>query len=168
MWMMWTSFLLAAVAAVGTTQSEYDVVIQNGTVVDGSGAARFAADVALSGDRIVRVVRIDRNGRNGISGDNAALVLDADGLIVAPGFIDQHAHVQLSIREHPIAENFLRQGITTLVASLHSGDHPILSTSTWPPSRLRPTSASSRATRGHGRRSWASTTVHRRRKSSSA
>ena len=49
-------------------------------------------------------------------------MLDAEGLVVAPGFIDQHAHVQTSLHEHPLAENFLRQGITTIVASLHSGE----------------------------------------------
>ena len=66
-------------------------------------------------------MRVDPDG---IEADEARVVLDAEGLIVAPGFIDQHAHVQLSIRNHPLAENFLRQGITTLVASLHSGDQP--------------------------------------------
>ena len=79
---------------------------KNGTVVDGSGAERFPADIAIRGDRIVRV------DPDGIEADEARVVLDAEGLIVAPGFIDQHAHVQLSIRNHPLAENFLRQGIT--------------------------------------------------------
>ena len=56
--------------------------------------------------------------------DEAREVLDAEGLIVTPGFIDNHAHIQSSIRERPLAENFLRQGITTILASLHSGDQP--------------------------------------------
>ena len=101
-----------------SAQAGYDIIIKNGTVVDGSGAERFPADIAIRGDRIVRV------DPDGIEADEARVVLDAEGLIVAPGFIDQHAHVQLSIRNHPLAENFLRQGITTLVASLHSGDQP--------------------------------------------
>ena len=46
------------------------------------------------------------------------------GLIVSPGFIDNHAHIQTTIHEHPLAENFTRQGITTIIASLHSGDQP--------------------------------------------
>ena len=90
-----------------SAQAGYDVVIKNGTVVDGSGAERFPADIAIRGDRIVRV------DPDGIEADEARVVLDAEGLIVAPGFIDQHAHVQLSIRNHPLAENFLRQGITS-------------------------------------------------------
>ena len=101
-----------------SAQAGYDIIIKNGTVVDGSGAERFPADIAIRGDRIVRVdpdgiqadeVRVDPDG---IEADEARVVLDAEGLIVAPGFIDQHAHVQLSIRNHPLAENFLRQGIT--------------------------------------------------------
>ena len=89
-----------------SAQAGYDIIIKNGTVVDGSGAERFPADIAIRGDRIVRV------DPDGIEADEARVVLDAEGLIVAPGFIDQHAHVQLSIRNHPLAENFLRQGIT--------------------------------------------------------
>ncbi|HXV63190.1 MAG TPA: D-aminoacylase [Vicinamibacteria bacterium] len=109
-------FLLLALTSF--SQERYDVVILNGVVVDGSGAERFRADVALRGDRIARVAR------DGIPPDAADLVLQADGLVVAPGFIDQHAHIQTSIHEHPLAENFLRQGITTILASLHSGDQP--------------------------------------------
>lgn len=101
-----------------SVQPSYDVVIKNGVVVDGSGGERFRADVALRGDRIVLV------DRNGIPEDSAPLVLDASGLVVAPGFVDQHAHVQTTIHEYPLAENFLRQGITTILASLHSGDQP--------------------------------------------
>lgn len=96
----------------------YDVLITGGTVVDGTGAERFAADVAVAGDRIVRVAP------EGLPPDSAREVLDASGLIVAPGFIDQHAHVQTVLDDHPLAENFLRQGITTLLASLHSGSQP--------------------------------------------
>ncbi|MFQ5789395.1 MAG: amidohydrolase family protein [Acidobacteriota bacterium] len=96
----------------------YDLLIRGGTVVDGSGEARFAADVAIRRDRIVRVER------GGIPPEQAARLLDAEGLVVAPGFLDHHAHIQTTIHEHPLAENFTRQGITTILASLHSGDQP--------------------------------------------
>ena len=98
--------------------SEYDVLIRGGTVVDGTGQAGFRADVALRGDRIVAV------SVEGIARERATVVLDAAGLIVAPGFIDNHAHIQPTIHEHPLAENFIRQGITTILASLHSGAQP--------------------------------------------
>lgn len=96
----------------------YDLVIRGGTVVDGTGGPRVKADIAIKGDRIVRV------DRDGIPADQAARALDATGLIVAPGFIDHHAHIQTTIHEYPLAENFTRQGITTILASLHSGDQP--------------------------------------------
>jgi N-acyl-D-aspartate/D-glutamate deacylase len=113
------SLLLTAPAAA----QRYDVLLRGGTVVDGTGALRYRADVAISGDRIARI------DTAGIAASEAVLVLDASGLIVAPGFIDNHAHIQTSIHEHPLAENFTRQGITTILASLHSGSQP------WPMDR---------------------------------
>lgn len=101
-----------------TEGPQFDLLIRGGTVVDGTGADRFRGDVAVRGDRIVRV------DREGISPNQAREVLDAEGLIVAPGFIDQHAHIQTTIHRYPLAENFTRQGITTIMASLHSGDQP--------------------------------------------
>ncbi len=96
----------------------YDLLLRGGTVVDGTGAERFRADVAVQGDRIVRVTR------EGLPRDSGRRALEASGLVVAPGFIDQHAHVQTALDDRPMAENFLRQGITTILASLHSGDQP--------------------------------------------
>jgi len=96
----------------------YDVVIRGGVVVDGSGGQRYRADVGIIGDRIVRIAE------PGIAPGRALLELDATGLIVAPGFVDHHAHIATAIHERPLAENFLFQGITTIIASLHSGDVP--------------------------------------------
>ncbi len=117
--LLWSVLMLVvSIASAWPAQRPYDILIRGGTVIDGTGAPRFRADVAIRGDRIVRVERA------GISADQAALVLDAEGLIVAPGFIDNHAHIATTIHEYPLAENFLRQGITTILASLHSGDQP--------------------------------------------
>lgn len=96
----------------------YDLVLAGGEVVDGTGEPAFTADVAVSGDRIVRVAP------EGVPVDSALVVLDADGLVVAPGFVDHHAHVPTSVLERPILENFLRQGITTILAHVHSGQQP--------------------------------------------
>src|SRR4030095_3363928 len=60
-----------------------DLLIKGGMVVDGSGAKRFAADVGISGVRIVSVGRVS---------DPATRVIDADGLVVAPGLLDRHHH----------------------------------------------------------------------------
>ena len=109
--------VVAAQASGATRQAPaYDLVITGGTVVDGSGAPRRRADVAVAGDRIVAVApRVDAS--------RARRVIDATGLVVAPGFIDNHAHL-VTLDAHPLAENFVRQGITTIMATLHSQDQP--------------------------------------------
>ncbi|HEY7820415.1 MAG TPA: D-aminoacylase, partial [Vicinamibacteria bacterium] len=106
-----------ALALLATSQEPaYDLLLRGGRVVDGTGRPSFEADVGVRGDRIARI--------GGIEASEAKGVLEVDGLVVAPGFIDMHAHIATTIHEHPLAENFTRQGITTIVASLHSGDQP--------------------------------------------
>ncbi len=95
-----------------------DVILSGGTVVDGLGNPRFNASVGIKDERIVVI------SNSGLAGVDAKEVIDVSGLIVSPGFIDNHAHIQTSIHEHPLAENFTRQGITTIIAALHSGDQP--------------------------------------------
>lgn len=110
-------FLLRATALTAQERA-YDVLIRGGTVVDGTGAPGYRADVGIRGDRITRIER------SGIAPAEATIVLDASGQIVTPGFIDNHAHIATNIHEYPLAENFIRQGITTILASLHSGAQP--------------------------------------------
>jgi N-acyl-D-aspartate/D-glutamate deacylase len=111
-----SALLLAAVSVAD--EPLFDVVLAGGTVVDGLGNPAYRADVGIADDRITAIAR------DGIPAETAAVVVDVSGLIVAPGFIDNHAHVQTTIHEFPLAVNFTRQGITTLIASLHSGDQP--------------------------------------------
>ena len=96
----------------------FDVVLNNGTVVDGLGNPRYRASIGIKGNRIVAI------SESTFDESSAHISVDASGLIVSPGFIDNHAHVQTTIHEHPLAENFTRQGITTLIAGLHSGNQP--------------------------------------------
>ncbi|HEX5885836.1 MAG TPA: D-aminoacylase [Pyrinomonadaceae bacterium] len=87
----------------------YDLVITNARIVDGSGNPWFRSDVAIKDGRIARI------GRRGELGpDTATRTIDAQGQILAPGFIDVHTHVE-SIYNLPTAENFVRMGVTTLV-----------------------------------------------------
>ncbi len=85
----------------------YDILIQNGTIVDGSGKDAYSADIAISGQRIVRIGHLD--------GVEAARVIDAKGKFVAPGFIDMHSHADTVILGYPKMESMLHQGITTFV-----------------------------------------------------
>jgi len=84
----------------------YDVVIRHGRVVDGSGNPAFYADVAVKDGRIAAIGRVPGDARTEI---------DAHGLIVAPGFIDVHTHAD-EVADMPQAENFVRMGVTTIVA----------------------------------------------------
>ncbi len=103
---------------VEADSTAFDIVLTGGTVVDGLGNERFQADIGIKNDRIVAV------SMTGLDDSDAATVVNVAGLVVAPGFIDNHAHIQTTIHEHPLAENFTRQGITTIIAGLHSGDQP--------------------------------------------
>ena len=96
----------------------YNVILTGGSIVDGLGNAAFRGDVGIKNDRIVAI------SSDGLDPADADTAIDVSGLIVSPGFIDNHAHIETSIHEHPLAENFTRQGITTIIASLHSGDQP--------------------------------------------
>jgi len=97
--------LLVASATLGAQQAEFDVIIKGGTVIDGTGAPRFRADVALKGDRIAAI------SRTPIAAARGTRVIDATGRIVAPGFIDMHAHID-PLPQLPGAESAVRQGIT--------------------------------------------------------
>ena len=84
----------------------YDLVIRNGTIVDGSGLPSFKADVAVSGNRIARIGRIPEKGRKEI---------DADGKVVSPGFIDPHTHFDAQLLWDGFAKPALSHGVTTIV-----------------------------------------------------
>jgi len=91
----------------GQVEPRYDLLIAGGQVVDGTGAAPRRADVGIKAGRIVEIGSLAKL--------YARDVIDASGLVVAPGFIDVHTHAD-DLIEHPLAENFVRMGVTTIVA----------------------------------------------------
>jgi dihydroorotase/N-acyl-D-amino-acid deacylase len=106
--------LAVALYCVACTTDRYDLVIKGGTVVDGTGAPGYLADVAVRDGRIVRV------SRDGLDFDRAERVVDATGKVVAPGFIDLHAHLDPLLRL-PDAESHVRQGVTTALGGPDGG-----------------------------------------------
>jgi dihydroorotase/N-acyl-D-amino-acid deacylase len=100
--------------AIESQVPSFDLLITGGRVVDGTGAPAFAADVAIRGDRIARIER------GGLPASSAARVIDARGLIVAPGFIDVHAHLE-PLLQMPDAESHVRQGVTTAFGNPDGG-----------------------------------------------
>ena len=96
----------SVLAAVTSRAQDHDLVIRGGRIVDGTGRAAFAGDVALRDGKIAAVGVVAGKGREEI---------EAGGRVVAPGFIDVHTHAD-DIADLPVAENFLRMGVTTLIA----------------------------------------------------
>ena len=86
---------------------QFDLVVRNGRVIDGSGKPMFAADVAVKDGKVAVVGQVPAG--------HGALEIDANGMAVAPGFIDVHTHVDADIHQSPAAENFVRDGVTTIV-----------------------------------------------------
>ena len=91
----------------------FDIVIANGTVLDGSGLASFKADIGLHGDTIAAM--------GDLSDFPRSRTIDAAKLFVAPGFVDMHNHSDQTLLDEPRCESMIRQGVTTMV--LGEGNH---------------------------------------------
>ncbi len=109
--------LLAGLACgAAQAQAEFDAVIAGGRIVDGSGNPWYVADVAIREGRIAAIGRLCASGEGAVPTCPAKRTLDARGLYVAPGFIDVHTHSERGIKERPAAENFLFDGVTSIVS----------------------------------------------------
>src|SRR6266852_2496423 len=95
---------------IGTRQAKedrmHDLIIRNGTIVDGSGLPRYRADVGIAKGKIAAIGRINERAKE---------VIDADGHIVAPGIIDAHTHMDAQVFWDPLGTCSCWHGITSVV-----------------------------------------------------
>lgn len=87
--------------------ADFDLIIRGARIADGSGNPWFVADIGIRGDTIAAMGKLD--------GRSATVEIQARGLTAVPGFIDIHSHGRRGIFESPAAENYIRQGVTTII-----------------------------------------------------
>jgi dihydroorotase/N-acyl-D-amino-acid deacylase len=85
----------------------FDILISGAKVIDGSGAAWFYADIGIRGDTIAEIGQL--------ANATSVVRIDGRGMVAAPGFIDIHSHGRRGIFQVPTAENYLREGVTTII-----------------------------------------------------
>jgi dihydroorotase/N-acyl-D-amino-acid deacylase len=102
------ALLIGFTTAVGAQgPADYDLLFRDVRILDGTGAPWFRGDVAVRGDTIAAAGRVPAAG--------ARVLIDGKGQVLAPGFIDIHTHARRGILQVPTADNYTRQGVTTLI-----------------------------------------------------
>ncbi len=112
-------FLLPVVAF----SQQYDIIIRNGKIIDGTGNSWYYGDVAVKDGKIISIGKLQSA--------TAIKTIDAKGLIVAPGFIDVHAHIENGVFERPTADNYIYDGVTTVVTGNCGGSDDDLKKFFW-------------------------------------
>ena len=103
--------------------SQFDFLIRNGKIIDGTGNSWYYADVAVKDGKIAAIGKLT-NG-------SAAKIIDAKGLIAVPGFIDVHAHIENGVFERPTADNYIYDGVTTVITGNCGGSADDLKNFFW-------------------------------------
>lgn len=109
-------FLFLSLLSSSFTHPAADLLIKRGRIIDGTGNGWYYADVAIKDGIIIGI------GKN--LSVQAEKTIDASGLIVAPGFIDVHGHIEGGIMERPTADNYIHDGVTTVVTGNCGGSSP--------------------------------------------
>lgn len=112
-------FIFLSIFLFQTTKAQLlDVLIKNGKIIDGTGNSWYYADIAIKDGRIFSI-------KKNITLD-AQKVIDAKGLIIAPGFIDVHTHIEDDEAKNPYATNFIYDGVTTVITGNCGSSRPNL------------------------------------------
>ena len=101
------SFICLLVVVAAHAQLSCDLLIKNGKIIDGTGNSWFYGDIAVKDGKIMAVGKLPQY--------TAKTVIDAKQQIVAPGFIDVHGHIESGIKETPTADNYIFDGVTTVI-----------------------------------------------------
>jgi len=102
-------FIVFSAVSIGAQQPSQtaDILIKNAKILDGTGNSWFYGDIAVRGGKILQIGKL--------SGWTAKKVIDATGLVAAPGFIDVHTHIEGDEVKNPLATNFIYDGVTTVI-----------------------------------------------------
>jgi len=100
-------FILPFISIQVSAQNHADILIQNGKIVDGTGNSWFYGDVAVKDSTIIAI--------GNLKSWQADKIIDARGWVVAPGFIDVHSHIEDDETKNPFANNFIMDGVTTVI-----------------------------------------------------
>ena len=102
-----TIFISIGLLLFNFSYAQYDLLIRNGKIIDGTGNGWYYADIAIRDGKIISIQK------NIIT--SATKTIDAKGLMVAPGFIDVHTHIEGNEAKTPTADNFILDGVTTVI-----------------------------------------------------
>src|SRR5687768_4842633 len=129
---MKTFFSLAALAlsVAAAAQTQADILITNGRILDGTGNSWFYGNIAIKDGKIQKV------GNTGTI--TATKTIDAKGMMVTPGFIDVHTHIEEDEFKNPTANNFILDGVTTVVTGNCGSSNVNIKKYLWQIDSLRP------------------------------
>lgn len=111
-------------------QTQVDILIKNGRILDGTGNSWYYGDVAIKNGKILKIGKLENI--------TAAKTIDAKGLIVAPGFIDVHTHIEGGETRNPKADNFILDGVTTVVTGNCGASHTDIKKYLWRIDSIKP------------------------------
>jgi N-acyl-D-amino-acid deacylase len=122
--------LLMVFCMYAAAQATADIIIKNGRILDGTGNSWIRGDIAIKNGKIIKIGSVNDTG--------SAKIIDAGGLMVAPGFIDVHTHIEGDEFENPTANNFILDGVTTVVTGNCGSSNTDIKKYLWQIDSLKP------------------------------